>query len=382
MKVVRLMLLAALTTLSSSGCVLMNNRQPLPTPKPLAQRTIDATVFVAEHNRNAEQIQSLKATPSIGIAGKRLRGHSDAHLAMQRPRDFKLEMSTLRGKQADIGSNDEKFWFWVQNDEDKSVYWCKYSDLASSELPITFQPDWIVEALGLKPISPDEAAEIRVKEGPERGMSTLIFPTIKNKADTYTRVMVVSNDTLRIKEYRILAGDNRTVLAQALVKGYREHEIDSTGSGTASRCYLPDQIEFDWKKEGLALDVAVREVEINQLDPARKSRIFQEPRIEGYTRRNLADLKLSPPNSSRTTVRRTLPPPEPSNGVRLGRPASDEDDAKVVPRLNPAVGQRGSPRKPPFDDLIGATIPTASDEEGLGAPSQSRSANLAFGLER
>src|SRR5215472_10453311 len=113
MKVVRLMLLAALATLSSSGCVLMNNRQPLPTPKPLAQRTIDATVFVAEHNRNAEQIQSLKATPSIGIAGKRLRGHSDAHLAMQRPRDFKLEMSTLRGKQADIGSNDEKFWFWV-----------------------------------------------------------------------------------------------------------------------------------------------------------------------------------------------------------------------------------------------------------------------------
>jgi outer membrane lipoprotein-sorting protein len=382
MKVVRLMLLVALATLTSSGCVLMNNRQPLPTPKPLAQRTIDPTLFVAEHNRNAEQIQSLKATPSIGVAGKRLRGHSDAHLAMQRPRDFKLEMQSMKGSLANIGSNDEKFWFWVQNEEDKSIYWCKYSDLASSELPITFQPDWIVEALGLKPITPEEAAEIRVKDGPERGTSTLIFPTVRNKADTYTRVMIVSNDSLRIREYRILAGDHQTVLGQALIKSYREHEIASTDSSPVSRCYLPDQIEFDWKREGLALDVAVRDVEINQLDPARAPRLFAEPRIEGYTRRNLANLKLGQPNGSGTTVRRTLPPPEPRNGVRLGRPASDEDDAKVVPRLNPAVGQTGSPRKPPFEDLVGATVPAGSDPDGVVATSGSRGASLAYGSER
>jgi hypothetical protein len=381
MQVGRLMLLAVAVTLGSSGCVLLNNRQPQLAAKPLTKRTIDVAEFVAEHNRNAERIDNLKARPSVGIAGKRLRVRADGRLAMQRPRDFKLEMDSVRGKQADIGSNDEKFWFWVQNDEDKSIYWCNYSDLKSSELPITFQPDWIVEALGLKPITPEEAAEIRVKEGPERGTTTLIFPPIENKADTYTRVMVVANDTLRIKEYRILAGDRQTVLAQAMVKGYKEHEVDSTKTTVASKCYLPDEIQFDWKKEGLALDVAIQDVTINRLDPAVASRIFEEPRIQGYTRQNLANLKLVQPGGSRT-VRRTLPPPEPRNGVRLGRPAPADDDGSTVPRLTPAVGQRGAGRKAPLEDLVRAPIPTASNADSEIATGQLSARGMTDGLER
>src|SRR6516225_603549 len=141
MRVARLVLLVAVATLSSSGCVLLNNRPVQPTPKPLAQRTIEVTTFVAEHNRNANQIQSLRARPSIQIAGRRLTGRMDGRLAMQRPHDFKLEMDAVGGtKKADIGSNDEKFWFWVPNDEDRSIYWCNYAELKSSGLPITFQP--------------------------------------------------------------------------------------------------------------------------------------------------------------------------------------------------------------------------------------------------
>jgi hypothetical protein len=360
MQVARLMLLVAVASLFSSGCVLLNNRPLQPTPKPLAQRTIDVTAFVAEHNRNANQIQSLKARPSVQVVGRRLTGRTDARLAMQRPRDFKLEMESVGGtKKADIGSNEQKFWFWVQNDDDKSIYWCNYADLKSSGLPITFQPDWIVESLGLNPISTEEAAGIRVKEGPERGLTTLIFPPIQNKADTYTRVVVIWNDTLRIKEYRILAGDRQTMLAHAVVKGYKEHEIDSDQTSSNSKCYLPDEIRFEWKKEGLALDVAVQDVVINRLDPALTTSIFVEPRMPGYTRQNLADLKLGQPSNSKTTVRRTLPPPEPRDGVRLGRPAPADEDTKVVPRLNPAVGQSGPGRKAPFEELVQAPIPTA-----------------------
>jgi len=382
MKVARLMLLVAVATLSSSGCVLLNNRPLQPAPKPLAQRDFDVAQFVAEHNRNAEQIQSLKARPSVQVVGRRLTGRTDARLAMQRPRDFKLEMESVGGnKKADIGSNDQKFWFWVQNDEDKSIYWCNYADLKSSGLPITFQPDWIVEALGLKPISHEEAAGIKVKDGPERGTTALIFPPIQNKADTYTRVMLVRNESLRIKEYRILAGDRQTMLAQAVVKGYKEHEIDSNETSTARRCYLPDEIRFDWKKEGLALDVAIQDVVINRLDPALTSTIFVEPPVPGYTRQNLADLKLGQPGNSRTTVRRTLPPPEPRNGVRLGRPAPAEDDVNV-PRLNPAVGQSGSGRKAPFDELVGAPITTAPGSETSAAAGQMWAKGDIYGVER
>jgi hypothetical protein len=376
MQVARLVLLVAVAAVSSSGCVLLNNRPQQPTPKPLTQRTVNVTEFVAEHNRNAERIQSLKALPSFQINGRRLTGRMDGHLAMRRPRDFKLDMVAVGGaKKADIGSNDQKFWFWVQNDEDKSIYWCKHSELESSGLPITFQPDWIVESLGLKPITPEEARGIRVTEGPERGTTTLIFPPIQNKADTYTRVAVVWNESLRIKEYRILASDRQTMLAQAVVKGYKDHELDADETSAARKAYLPDEIRFDWKKEGLALDVSMQDVMINQLDPARKVSIFDEPRIPGYTRQNLADLKLGQPNNGRTTVRRTLPPPEPRNGVRLGRPAPAGDDANV-PRSNPAVGRAGSGRKAPLEELVRAPIPTAPDSGEMWAKGE------VYGVER
>jgi len=377
------MLLVAIAAVGSSGCVLLNNRPLAPTPRPLAQRTVDVTAFVSEHNRNANQIESLKARPSVQIAGRRLTTRTDGRLAMQRPRDFKLEMdSPGGGKKADIGSNDEKFWFWVQNDEDKSIYWCNYDDVKSSGLPITFQPDWIVEALGLRPISPEEAAGIRAKDGPERGLTTFVFQPIRNKADTFTRVMIVSNDTLRIKEYRILAGDRQTTLAQANVKGYKEHEIDSDQTSTAARCYLPSEIRFDWKKEGLALDVSVQDVVINRLNPALKTSIFVEPRMPGYTRQNLADLKFGQPSNSRTTVRRTTPRPEPRNGVRMGNPGPDDDDANVVPRLSPAVSQTTSGRKAPFEELVRAPISTAPGFDSSNTSGEIWAKGEAYGVER
>ena len=41
-------------------------------------------------------------------------------------------------------SNDERFWFWFQNRKDKSVYYCDYTELSSTSLAVTYQPDWIV----------------------------------------------------------------------------------------------------------------------------------------------------------------------------------------------------------------------------------------------
>jgi hypothetical protein len=254
--------------------------------------------------------------------------------------------------------------------------------LKSSELPITFQPDWIVEALGLTPISPEDAPAIRVREGPERGTTTLILPPIQNKADTYTRMLVVWNDNLRIKEYRILSSDRQTTLAQAVVKGYREHEVTSKETSSPRTCYLPDHVQFDWKKEGLALDVAIQDVVINRLDPALKDRIFVEPRMPGLARQNLANLKLSQPSNARTTVRRTLPPPEPRSGVRLGRPAPAADDANPIPRQNPTVGKAGTGRKPPLDDLVGAPIPSGSNSETVRAAAEMWANGDQYGTER
>src|SRR5439155_25479583 len=95
---------------------------------------------------------------------------------------------------------------------------------------------------------------------------------------------------------------------------------------------------------------------------------FVEPVVPGYERVNLAELGRGQPNDSRTTVRRTLPPPEPRNGVKLGRPAPVTDDTT----LNAPLG-RAADRRPirkttsQLQGLVVAQSPAAPETEATRA---------------
>ena len=121
--------------------------------------------------------------------------------------NFKLEVQAQGMPKADIGSNAEEFWFWVANPEKdlKWIYWCNYRDLETSDLPVTYQPDWIIEAMGLKPISPQEAATIKVGRGTDAGTTLLTFAATRNRGGPYVREMEVSNSDRRIKKLRIFS---------------------------------------------------------------------------------------------------------------------------------------------------------------------------------
>ena len=133
MRIARSIMLAIAATLGASGCRAWSPGSLAPTPRPLAERTFDMDEFVAEHNRNADRIQTLEAKPSIGVAGRCMKARADGRLALERPRNFKLELMSMGAVKADIGSNDEEFWFWVHNDEER-IYWCNYDELDSSTL--------------------------------------------------------------------------------------------------------------------------------------------------------------------------------------------------------------------------------------------------------
>jgi hypothetical protein len=355
-----------IATLAMSGCVALNRGSVSPSSRPLAERTLDVDKFVAEHNQNAELVQSITAKPTITVAGKVMKAHPEGWLAVVRPRNFKLMLKSVGQKQADIGSNDEEFWFWVRGD-DKSVYWANYADLESSSLAITYQPDWIVEALGLTPISSAEAAHLKIRE-PDRDTTALIFPPTKSGTETYTRMLIVSNHTRRIKEHRIYAGNLQTLLAQASVTSYKDFELDTSDKGVRESCYLPESVKLDWKREQLVLDVVLQNVKVNQFDSSRTEGLFQEPSVPGYDRVNLAELSRPKSEDNRTTARRTLPRPEPRNGVKLGKPSAVPDDAAVVPHLGSATPAQPVSRMPgDLEELVTAPSPVAPETESMQA---------------
>jgi hypothetical protein len=365
--------LLVIAALGLAGCAALNRSTLPPRSRPVAERTLDVDQFVAEHNRNADLIQSLKAEPNIAVRSKAIRAQADGKLGMVRPQSFKLELSHSGQKMADIGSNEDEFWFWVQNEDDRSIYWCKYSDLESSALSITYQPDWIMDALGLKPITPEEADSIRVEKTDNANLSAVVFPPARSRGESYQRMMIVSNYTRRVKTHRIYAyaGDRRgNILAEAVIPAYKEIDIERSESGAFQSCYLPESLRLEWKKDQLMLDVSLKDVIVNQFDSSRAAAIFVEPAIPGYQRVNLADMARSNVKDNRTTVRRTLPPPASRNGVKLGRPTPVMDEPDQAPHAaRAAEGRRAAPGRisSPLEDVVQAPLPLPVGSESAAA---------------
>jgi hypothetical protein len=109
MTTARSLLLAIAAMLGASGCRAWNPGSLSLSPRPAGEQTFDVAGFVAEHNRNAEQVKSLEAKPTIMVASRMMHASANGRLALERPRNFKLELSSARAKEADIGSNDEEF---------------------------------------------------------------------------------------------------------------------------------------------------------------------------------------------------------------------------------------------------------------------------------
>jgi hypothetical protein len=369
MRIARSIMLAIAATLGASGCRAWNPGTLMPTPRPLAERTLDVDEFVAEHNRNADRIQTLQAKPTIRVKSKVFGGQADGRLALERPRNFKLELlAPMHTVKADIGSNDEEFWFWVHNDE-KKIYWCNYDELDSSSLAVTYQPDWIIAALGLKPITPDEAARIKVNVGDERGTTALVFPPTKSGGQTYTRMMIVWNNNRRIKQHRVYQGivASKNLVARAEVGHFTEYEAGSA-EGAGEKCYLPESVKLEWIQDQLALDVVLQSVKVNQFDSTLSAALFVEPVVKGNERVNLAELSRAQRRDSHTTVRDTLAPPPARSSLKLGRPRSVPDDTTMVPRRKPTVSPRPQgTTTSPLEDLVTAPLAIAPETAAMQA---------------
>ena len=295
--------------------------------------------------------------------------HVDGHMAMERPRNFKLELDHRGVTKADIGSNADEFWYWIANPKEPYVFWCQYDELESSSLSVTYQPDWIIEALGLKPIPPEEAAMIRVRNGTEPGTTVLAFPAVRNHGEPYSREMIVSNGDRRIKKLRIYGEKPRSLIAEAQPSTYQAYpDRHGRDVGCERRATSRRSCKLDWKREQLVLDVALdrQKVKVNQFEHARGEEIFIEPAMEGYTRLNLAELSRGSRPAGRTMTQGVdaaagFPrhPAGPSRALAgLGDPL--EPNVSRARARSESDGEADDRPLPTLDELVGAPVGAAA----------------------
>jgi hypothetical protein len=358
-------ILGLILLIAATGCNAGTSGGLKRSEPPVAKELLSKARVIDQQNKNAATIQSLKATPSIVFSGEDDRGRKNGgklsgRMAMERDKDFRLEMLAFANKQADIGSNAKGFWFWVK---DGPMYTCDYANANANPMAVTMQPDWIIESMGLREISEREAATINATKGDKPGQ--LILTQLRNdpKGGSLTKVTIVDELSGEILEHRLYSGAKEKLLAQATIGQTQHIEMEGTGENPKrSVVSFPAKIRLEWFVEKFSLDITMSGLTINpDFPPKQQAFLFTEPTIAGAVHIDLAKLGTNPPASaSSSRIYESAP-----RGVRLGNPEVEpfgSEGASLTPSgNNPPTLAADLPPLP--SGYIGPQVPRAPDSE-------------------
>lgn len=81
----------------------------------------------------------------------RINSHIKAELWYQKDKNFRLIVKSIYGKEGDLGSNNNLFWFWSKR-MDNILYYSEHKNLGKCGLRAPFHPLWLMECLGFTDI--------------------------------------------------------------------------------------------------------------------------------------------------------------------------------------------------------------------------------------
>lgn len=373
---VRHALAALLAIVAASGCRALDSGSFSRAPEPLTPRSaLKVTEIVERNNRNAELVNSLQAVPSVTVQSDKNGGAARGHMALERPHNFRMSLEAGINRQvADVGSNDEELWVWTGTGRDKeSIYVCKYD--GDGEIPggLPFQPEWIVEGLGLRVIPREEEDQITTQRADKDPSSlVLVHRRINARGDATRKLTVVDATTGAIKRHIFFAPDGKTPIAWVIV----EHTTTAAapGEGADGTVVLPDRIKLISTPPGQSrfeMQLSLSDLKVNpKLTAEQREGMFSVPNIVNARIVDITD-QLQRERGA-TSVRETRPIPASNTGVRLGPPVpidnegSGRVDGEPAP-LTSDLGEYGGGKS----ELVGANYPRPSgDDERLAAESQ------------
>lgn len=230
-----------------------------------------AEQIVAHLNQNANRLTSWRAT-SVNISARGAAMSVGAMIAVEAPRNFRLiAKPPVGGPEVDLGSNDGNFWFWNKRAEEKYVFTARHDEELGRQrrFPIPFQPDWIMEAMGVVAI---DGEQIRMEPGPPRSNTIrLVSDRVSPSGQPVRKVTVVDPCHGVVREH-VLYSANGQLIARAVLSG---HFRDRT-----TQVVLPARIDLEWPQAQMALTMRLGQIEVNP--PHLPAQTWAVPDYPGY----------------------------------------------------------------------------------------------------
>lgn len=287
-------LLASCVLLVNCGCPSMKiwERQPkLSKVDPPLSWTATPEEILAKVNQNAYSEFSPEGLKSYRCDDVRVRMQGipapmRASMVVEAPRNLRLRVAhpITGGEAVDIGSNEERFWMWAKESQPANVLVCSHDQIAVASqvtsLPLPFRPDWLMEVLGVTPISGSKYEVHRSK--PKSPIAELV--SVQHTADQKVRRIVTVNTVYGVVlEHRVESLEGQMIAQAKLSNHWRDPE---------TRLILPRTIAIDWPAadQHLALTLELNTVEFN---PATASlAMWQVPRMADYPEFDLGEYAI------------------------------------------------------------------------------------------
>ena len=127
----------------------------------------------------------------------------DATMACDKSRDFRMKAKVAGSAVADFGSNQDEFWYWITKADPPYVFHGKYADMkdARTELPIPFQPDLVIAALGVGEYDPNGQYEVRTN----KDVVELIEPAVSIQGKKVWKITVFNRGPVTATRPQVLA---------------------------------------------------------------------------------------------------------------------------------------------------------------------------------
>jgi hypothetical protein len=261
---------------------------------------VQASQLVGYVNERAARMQSLSASVSVSAydRGLRMPATLTGSLAAQQPRNFRMRADALAAK-VDLGSNPEQFWVYFDGAGAKPLYvFASHTDFEAgkAKLPggIPFEPDWVMQALGMMSLPPNNQYSAPPPDQKNRTY-TLSWPGTTPNGVAVVKEIVFDGDPAtgnRPQVRRHLVRDAKgKVICSAEIKSARTVQLPQADPRTnlPLAVQYPTRVQLKWIEQNFEMDLDLSNGKVNEPIPDDRARVlFNRPNIAGATPIDLA----------------------------------------------------------------------------------------------
>ncbi len=283
---VTLVVLGCLGLFTSSGCFslkLWERKDPrLSKVDPPLLHSASAEEILARVNQNAYSEYAPEGLKSYRCDDVRVRMQGipatmRASMVVEAPRNLRLRVANplTGGEAVDIGSNEQEFWFWHKDSRPANVLVCAHDQIAAAtqvtSLPLPFRPDWLMEVLGVSPITGSDY-EVR-RTQPKSPIAELVSVQRTPDQQPVRRIVKVNMTYGVVLEHRVESLEGQMIAKATLSRHFRD---------PSTRLILPRQIAIDWPAADQQLALSLEFVTVDFNPPSESIAMWQVPRMAGF----------------------------------------------------------------------------------------------------